>query len=166
MNREQRNGDDHPPGLFSLRHDAWGRLVLIDANGREHVGVEPIRGFPLSNPRRGIALCDSTGRELLWIDNLDALPASLREVLEDEMARREFMPVVRRILRVSSFAGPAEWEVETDRGPTRFLLDGEDGLRRLGGHGVMLIDNGGVRYLIPDMRRLDGASRRLLDHFF
>ena len=26
-------------------------------------------------------------------------------------------------------------------------------------------DSHGVRYLIPDVRRLDAASRRILDHF-
>ena len=65
---------DRDPGPatrpFGLVRDAWGRLVLIDADGRRHVGVEPVRAFPISDPRGWISLCDIHGRELLSIEPL------------------------------------------------------------------------------------------------
>jgi hypothetical protein len=42
------------------------------------------------------------------------------------------MPVLKRLKSVSSFATPSTWEVDTDRGPTRFTLKGEEDIRRLG----------------------------------
>src|SRR5438309_762456 len=69
---------------FTLHHDAWGRLVLTDAQGRVHVGVDPIRAFPITDPRRGLAICDADGREVLWIDDLDAVSPAVRPLLEDE----------------------------------------------------------------------------------
>ena len=83
--------------------------------------VEPVRTFPISDPDRWIAICDSEGRELVGVADVNALPADLRGVLERDLARREFVPQVRRILRVPVDAEPTHWEVETDRGPTRFV---------------------------------------------
>jgi hypothetical protein len=153
----------HPP--FALHHDAWGRLILTDADGRQHVGVEPVRAFPITDPRHGIALCDADGHELLWIDDLDTLPPTLCRFLEEDLARREFVPVVRRIVRISAPVEPSEWEVDTDRGRTRFVLNSEDDVRRLGDHRALLVDAHGIHYLIPDLRALDTTSRRLLERY-
>jgi hypothetical protein len=163
-NGESANGAPKAPD-FALRTDAWGRLVLTDAAGREHVGVEPVRAFPLSDPRRGVALCDAQGRELVWLDDLDALPPGPRAEVEAHLARREFVPVVRRVLKVSAPPEPTEWEVETDRGRTRFVLNSDEDVRRVGDHKAMITDAHGVRYLIADARALDAASRRFLDRY-
>src|SRR5205807_4091474 len=69
---------------------------------RRSSDLEPVRAFPLSSPRHGVSVCDAEGRELFWIDDLDALPADLRKILEDELRRREFVPVLRRIWAVSA----------------------------------------------------------------
>src|SRR5262245_54188388 len=116
---------------FGLHRDAWGRLVLTDGDGRQHTGVEPVRAFPLSSPRQGVSLTDAEGRELVWIDDLDALPAGLRQQLEEHLARREFVPVIQRVRSISAAVEPSDWEVETDRGRTRFLLKSEDDVYQL-----------------------------------
>jgi hypothetical protein len=150
---------------FTLHHDAWGRLVLTEPDGRQHVGVTPVHAFPISAPRQGIALRDAAGHEIYWIDQLDDLPGPLRHLLEEELARRTFLPVLRRVVRISAAVEPSEWEVETDRGPTRFLLAGEDDVHRLEGHQALVRDANGIRYLIPDLRALDATSRRLLERY-
>jgi hypothetical protein len=153
------------PRPFALDHDAWDRLVLTDADGRQHVGVELIRAFPLSDPQHGVSVCEANGREILWIDNLNDLPAPLARQIEEELARREFVPVIRRVLRVSAPVEPSEWEVETDRGRTRFLLNSEDDVHALDEHRALITDAHGVRYLIPDLTQLDAHSRRLLERY-
>jgi hypothetical protein len=157
---------DRQSAAFGLHHDAFGRLVLIDADGGRHVGVDPIRAFPLSVPSQFISLCDEHGRELVCVESLDDLPAHVRKVLEEDLARREFVPVIERISRVTGDGGPAsQWSVETDRGSTRFTIDGEDDVRTLGPHRAMITDSQGVRYLVADTRSLDAASRRILERF-
>jgi hypothetical protein len=159
-------GERREPAVsFSLQYDSFGRLVLTDDGGRRHVGVEPIRSFPLSDPQRWISLCNVEGVEVLWIEDLDAVPAATRKMLVDELGRREFMPVIQRIVNVSSNADPSQWEVTTDRGPTQFLLKSEDDVRRVGPNGAILVDSSGMRYLVPDTRRLDSTSRRVLERY-
>jgi hypothetical protein len=150
---------------FQLHHDAWGRLVLTDAQGRQHVGIDPVRAFPVTDPRHGISLCDAEGSEIVWLDSLDTLPAALHQLLEDELSRRHFLPVITRVLRVEGASEPTVWIVETDRGPTRFNLKSEEDVRRVAGQRVLIVDAHGVRYLIPDLHQLDTASRRWLERY-
>ena len=70
--------------------------------------------FPI--PQHWISLCNAEGVEVLWIEDLEAVPAATRKLLVEELSRREFMPVIQRIVNVSSNTDPSQWEVETDRG--------------------------------------------------
>ncbi|AGA29129.1 cyanophycin metabolism-associated DUF1854 family protein [Singulisphaera acidiphila] len=150
---------------FGLSQDAWGRLVLIDADGKRHVGVEPVRAFPITDPGLWVSLCDPNGREILCIESLDDLSPSIRQILEGELALREFTPVIKRILRLSGEISPSDWDVETDRGATRFTLDTEDDVRRISAHRVLITDSQKLRYQVPDVRLLDLSSRRILERF-
>lgn len=150
---------------FTIETDARGRMVLLDETGQRYVGVEPIRAFPISDPGRWISICDPEGQELVQVESLDDLPASTRHILLEELSRREFLPVIQRIIRVTTETIPARWEVETDRGPTEFTLDGEENVRRLGHDRALIIDARGIRYLIADTRVLDAHSRRILERY-
>jgi hypothetical protein len=150
---------------FGLSRDPWGRLELIDAEGRRFAGVEPVRAFPLSDPDRGVSLCDDSGREVAWIDDLTSLPPNIRTLLEEELASREFVPILRKILRISSDSAPSDWDVETDRGDTRFTLESDEQIRRIGPHRLLIADAAGLRYQIPDTRAMDAASRGWLERY-
>lgn len=148
-----------------LHHDSWGRLILTDAAGHEHSGVTVVRAFPMSAPRHGVSILGSDGHELAWIDDLDTLPPGERQAIEDALNRREFLPQLRRIVSVSGSVEPTEWEVETDRGATRFILNSDDDVRPLKGNRAVIVDSNGVRYLIADVDTLDAPSRGILERY-
>ncbi|MFT3666295.1 DUF1854 domain-containing protein [Piscinibacter sp.] len=148
-----------------LTRDAHGRLVLHDAEGGLHVGVLPVRAFALSDPGGAISLVGSDGRERLWIASPAAVPAQARALLDEELARREFAPVIERLVDVSTFTTPSTWQVRTDRGDARLVLKGEEDIRRLDGGALLVTDSHGIGYRIPDPRALDRRSRRLLERF-
>ena len=150
---------------FTLERNPLGQLVYHSAAGVTHVGVVPVRAFPLSAPDDGLSLVSAEGRELVWIEHLDALPVWLREMMAEELAAREFQPEVRRLVSVSTFSTPSVWVVETDRGSTEFVLKSEEDIRRLGSSGLLIASGQGVHYLVRDRQALDRASRRLLDRF-
>jgi hypothetical protein len=151
-------------GSFALHRNHAGRLVLTDRNGSAHVGVEPVRTFPISEPNRLISLVGSDGHELACIGDLAELPAETADLVRQELADREFLPRVERVVRVNTHKEPSEWEVVTDRGAVRFLLRDDD-IRRLGPTRAILVDMHGVRYYIPDSRQLDPKSRRILTQY-
>ena len=150
---------------FQLERDAFGRLVLIDAQGQRHEGVVPVRAFPLSAPDEGLSLVGTDGRECLWVDRIDDVPASARAMLDAELAARDFAPVLLKLHAVSSFGVPSTWQVSTDRGETSFVLKAEEDIRRLDGSALLIASAHGVQFRIPDVQSLDRASRRLLERF-
>jgi hypothetical protein len=150
---------------FELKRNAFGKLVLTNEAGEEFVGVTPVRSFPVQAPTRGISLVREGGKEVAWIEDLDALPADIRTLVTDELDGREFMPEILQIRSVSSFATPSTWLVKTDRGDTEFVLKGEEDIRRLGAYSLLLSDSHGIHFLIRDMFAIDKGSRKILDRF-
>lgn len=154
---------------FALQRNAFGKLDYIGPDGVAHANITPVRAFALSAPERGISIVSAEGKELAWIDTLDELPETLRALLLEEFAQREFMPEIRRIASVGSYATPSTWQVETDRGATELVLKSEDDIRRLRNalypNGLLIADSNGIHYLIRDRNALDAHSRRILKRF-
>ncbi|WP_341678624.1 DUF1854 domain-containing protein [Niveibacterium sp. SC-1] len=150
---------------FQLSRQASGRLAFVSAEGVVVDGVVPVRAFPIAAPDEGIALVAPDGHEVAWIDRIADLPGELAQLVSEELASREFMPQILKLKAVSTFATPSTWSVETDRGETRFILKGEEDIRRLAGNALLIADNHGVQYLIRDLLAMDRHSRRLLDRF-
>ncbi len=153
-----------PLPALELHRNALGRLVLT-IDGVSHEGVVPVRNFPMSAPDAGLSLVDGEGKERLWVDHVALLPAAVRDLVEEELRSREFIPHIRHIQAVSTFATPSTWEVDTDRGSTRLVLKGEEDIRRLPGGSLLITDNQGVQFMIPDLVALDRKSKRLLERF-
>ncbi|QNP49899.1 cyanophycin metabolism-associated DUF1854 family protein [Diaphorobacter aerolatus] len=152
---------------FELSRNAHGRLTLRRASdGVEHVGVLPVRAYPISAPNEGLSLFGTDGHELIWIDHIDQLSADQRQLIEDELAAREFVPTIQRILNVSTFATPSTWTVETDRGPFDLVLKAEEDIRKLEGRTHLLITaSDGLQFRVRDSNALDKHSRKLLSRF-
>ena len=155
-----------PSHSLRMNRDAHGRLALTLPDGTVHSGVLPVRAFPLAAPEEGLSLVGADGHELLWLDRLDDLPEPARTLVREELAVREFVPTISKIVKVSSFSTPSTWDVETDRGTTTLVLKAEEDIRRLRGRTALLIASAsGVQYAIADSTSLDRASRRLLERF-
>lgn len=150
---------------IKLTRNPAGRLQFTASDGKVHVGVFPVRAFPIAAPDEGFSLLNQEGRELAWIARLEDLAAATRLLIEEELALREFMPEIHRINSVSSFATPSTWNVETDRGDTELVLKAEDHIRRLGQTSFIITDSHDVNFLIRDSDQLDKHSRKLLDRF-
>jgi hypothetical protein len=150
---------------FLLARNQAGRLLLTLTDGRVYEGVVPVRAFPLQAPDQCVAFMSLEGKEVAWVDELSALPQDTRDLIKQEIASREMMPVIERIVSVSTLSTPSTWEVVTDRGATQLILKGEEDIRRLTGSTLIITDSHGLRFMLPDMQALDKNSRRILDRF-
>jgi hypothetical protein len=150
----------------TLQRNAFGKLVLTTALGEQFDSVVPIRAFPVQSPDDGIALVNLDGKEVAWLDRLDAVDEPARSLIAEELATREFMPVILEIVSVTGFSTPCTWKVKTDRGTTEFVLRGDEDIRRVGTEGSLLVaDSHGIQFLIRDHRTLNHHSRKILDRF-
>jgi hypothetical protein len=148
----------------ALKRDSAGRLEL-SLNGEVFRNVTPVRAFPVTAPNEGIALMSKDGKELVWIARIADCEPQFASLVIEELAQRDFMPVISEITRVSSYVTPCTWTVSTDRGVTQFILRGEEGIRKLGAGALLITDSYGLQYLVQDYRRFDRASRKILDRF-
>ncbi|CAN7309603.1 DUF1854 domain-containing protein [Pseudoduganella sp. LjRoot289] len=150
---------------FTLARDSFGRLNLTDAAGAVHENVAPVRAFPIQAPDRGISLVSTDGKEIAWIDSFADLSPANAALVHEELQGREFMPEITRIEAVTSYATPCTWSVETNRGPTEFVLRGEEDIRRIGSESLLVSDNHGIHFLIRNQYELDKHSKKILDRF-
>lgn len=153
------------PTTFELSRDAFGKLVLTTPDGQEHVGVQPVRAFPIQSPERGISLLDADGHEVAWVEVLAEVPQPQQDLIREALGGREFMPEIQAILSVTTFATPCTWRVLTDRGETSFVLKGDEDIRRLNGNTLLVTDSHGIHFLIRDLSQLSRDSRKILDRF-
>jgi len=147
---------------WRLERHAHGRLDLIGADGRRHADVDVLRGFPVTAPAGPVAIVAADGGELAWIESLAAETPALRDLLGQELAQREFLPVIERIEAISD-SEPPEWAVFTDRGPHRFKVGHVDDVVHQPDGGASITDTHGVRYRIVNVDALDARSRRLFE---
>ena len=150
---------------FQLAFDPFGKLVVTLADGTQHVGAVVARAFPIAASEQCISVLSAEGKELVWIENLSDLPAQTRDIIQQALQGREFMPEILRLDGVNSFSTPSIWRVQTNRGPAQLVLKGEEDIRRLTTHRLIVADAHGVQFLIRDLPSLDRHTRKLLDRF-
>jgi hypothetical protein len=154
-----------PLTRFSLNSNAFGKLVLTTPDGQVFSGVMPVRAFPIQLSEQCISMVDADGHEVAWIDTLADVPQPAQGLIREALQSREFIPEILAIQSVTSFSTPCTWFVRTDRGDTRFVLRGDEDIRRLGGNTLLVTDSHGIHFLIRDTASLSRDSRKILDRF-
>jgi hypothetical protein len=148
-----------------IERNSFGRLRVWTDDGVAHEPVTAVRAFPIQAPEGDISLVAPDGHEVHCIARLSDLQPAQRALVEEELRQREFIPVIERLVAVSSFATPSTWTVDTDRGRCTFVLKGEEDIRRLHGSALLVVDSHGVQFMIRDPQALDRQGRTLLDRF-
>ena len=150
---------------FQLTRDSFGRLVLTNPEGEVFEGVVPVRAYPIQAPQDGVALVATDGHEVGWLDRLADAPPSVQVLIQEALDTREFMPEIQDIVSVTSFSTPCTWTVKTDWGDTRFVLRGDEDIRRVGPTVLLVTDSHGIQFKIRDLALLSKESRRIMDRF-
>ena len=155
---------EQAPGNVELHALAPGELSLKSAGVA--YSVHPVRCFPLNEPTEWISLVDNQGFEVAIVRTLTNLEPARRDLIEDALRKREFLPIITRIHRIDVESAHSEWRISTDRGDTQFLLGHDDHVRALSKARFVVTDSTGMRYLVHDISRLDAKSQRLLSRYF
>jgi hypothetical protein len=159
--KESKNGRTDN-ACWNLTRRADGRLVLRRENVEGETPVQVACCFPWTHPHEFISLRDDKGREQELIENLHELPSPLREMIEEELAQRNFMPRITGIEAIADEIELFHWRVITDVGPRRFLTRRSDHPRKLANGDVLIKDVSNDLYLIRNPKGLDAKSLKLL----
>jgi len=146
-----------PGKLKFFKHGATLRLTVMEE--KSFLKTIVARVFPLSHPVQYLSVRDGGSNEVGVIRSSSELDAESRRVVEEELNRRYFMPIIRRIRKVVERFGVVEWHVDTERGSCQFTTrDLRENVLRLGAARYVISDVDDNRYEIPDTSRLDAKS--------
>lgn len=149
------------PTELRVSLDEQGRLRVKFADGSWHVNVRVVPAFPITRPHRFFFIRDEDGNELGLLIDPRKLDRESRDLILDQADQVYFMPRITRIIRVDEQAGVATWEVETDRGWSKFeMVPRSESVWYVGRDRVLIRDVDGNRYLIEDQTALDPRSKR------
>lgn len=151
------------PKKVRLFRNNGSDLMLTIEGECSYLKVLVKRSFPLSMPDHYFSFIDGNGKEIGVINDIHNLDSESKELVKDELRKRYFIPVIRKIKAIRERFGVVEWNVKTDKGSKKFLTRGlHDNILDLGPHRLMIKDVGDSRYEIHDITRLDTRSFSLL----
>jgi hypothetical protein len=144
---------------FTLSIDGQGKVVLSRQGEEDARDVRIRRAFPWSEPDRYISIRSADGKELALIENLGKISAEQRQLIEKQLEKWAFVPVITRIVGIDMRFGFQQWKVETDRGPVEFRVQEREDIRFLGDGRFSVKDVEGCIYELPSLAQLDEHSR-------
>ena len=141
--------DDQPPTL-SIAGDLFFNVKIRQA-------------FPLSFDSRYITFFDQEDEYLGIVADPGACDEETGRIIRDEIEWRYFRPKINRVVDMEGRGGTSFFSVETDRGEVKIpMRDLREGMMELSPGRILITDEHGNRYEIPDLDRLDRRSRRLI----
>jgi hypothetical protein len=152
------------PSNAVFTRTAGGFLSLRTGDGEEHARVNLHRAFPFSEAYEYISVRDTEGKEIGIIRSLNDFPKEVVKLLEEDMNRRYFAPVITKINSLKEEFGYSYWDVQTDAGPCRFTVrNGSSSFINITEVRIMVVDVDGNRFEITYYRELDEKSIKKLE---
>lgn len=146
-----------------LKFFRYGDVLRVTIEGdRSCLRVVPMRAFPISMRDKYISIRDMKGDELGIIKNPKELDKESYELLEEELYKRYFVPVILKVKSIRDKLGIVEWEVVTDRGHRSFITRSIHDSIEETGKGFIIRDIENNKYELRDYSELDSKSAELI----
>ena len=132
--------------------------------GEVYYNLEPRRLFPLSGLTKYITLLDRENKEKAIIRDISTLDKDSRAALEGCLDEYYMIPRIKRFIKMREKFLIWMWTVETDRGICTFEIRNHlTAVKPLYDGRILIKDANDNRYEIPDVRKLDKKSRKMID---
>lgn len=148
---------------FELSFDEQSRLVLKRQGQDDIVDVRVRRAFPWSEQGRFVSIRTAEGKEIVMIDDLSTLEASVRRIIDSQLRATNFIPKITRVRELDTSFGHQEWHVETDRGPAEFRVQEREDVRFMNDGRFRIKDADGNVYEMAPLDQMDEASRKAVE---
>ena len=128
----------------------------------EVIPVRTRRCFPWSEPTRFVTLRDGEDKELVLIEDLNALEPDSRAMIHEALAEADFVLEVESVLSVETEIDIRVWRVRTRQGECQFQTKMDDFPEVMPEGGLLFRDVVGNLFRVPATESLDERSRKLL----
>ena len=133
--------------------------------GTEYRRVILMRALPLTQPDDYICISDVDKNEIGIIETLGDFSPEQQAMINNELSKRYFCPVITEIKSVKEKFGNFYFDVMIGERKKNFTVKNITKNIRYHGDGFDIIDVDGNRYNIPDYGKISGKSRRNLDPY-
>ncbi len=128
------------------------------------LSLEAHRLFPKSGPNKYIVLLDEEGDQKAIIRDVDSLMPESKAVIQKALDEYYMIPRITKFIKMTEKFKIWMWTAETDHGEITFEIRNHIASVKLLYDGRVLIKDGNDnRYEIPDYRKLDKRSRKMLE---
>lgn len=146
--------------------DEYDELYLRRGNDDPCGPLTVQRAFPLSKADEFLSLKDKEGGEVAVIRRLQELDADSRAAVQKQLQWSYFASTITTVHAIDVRFHVPHWDVEPDRGRRVFELhSSRRDVRVLPGGRALVRDADGNVYEIPDVSRLDAASRAIVEDY-
>ena len=139
--------------------------LTIEIEGMQSIlGARIKRVFPLSSPDQFFSIQNAEDDEVVILKSLDGASEDARKLIEEELDRRYFSPVISKINHVKSVPGMWSFDVETNRGPIVFYVrNWRESSYEVETNRWHITSVDGERFEIKDLDALDKRSQKLIE---
>ena len=138
--------------------------VQFFGSDEKFVEVEPHRLFPRSGGNKYVALLNSEGEQVAIIRDTAKLMPESRTVIESALEEYYMIPRITKFIEMTQKFKIWMWTAETDHGIIKFEIRNHmASVKPLYDGRVLITDANDNRYEIPDYRKLDKRSRKMLE---
>ena len=146
------------------------KVTQPDGTVEEFERVVPVRAFPITDPEEFISVKEpdsrekGKGAEIGLIRRMSDFDTQTQELLREELDRRYFTPVIKKLTGVKEKFGYFYWDAETSAGKVSFVMTNvTSNIRTLEDGRVFIHDIDGNCFQIPDPSKLDKASLKKIE---
>ncbi len=126
--------------------------------------LEAHRLFPKSGSTKCIALMTHDGEQIAIIRDISSLDSDSAAAINNSLKEYYMIPKIKRFITMSDKFQIWMWTVETDHGIITFeIRDHIASVKPLYDGRVLIKDADDNRYEVPDIKKLDKRSRRMLE---
>ncbi|MBR2876445.1 MAG: DUF1854 domain-containing protein [Clostridia bacterium] len=141
-------------------------VIFVDVEfytGEKFTGVELRRMFPITGLTKYIALVDSNGEQIAIIRDLNDLLDESKAVAEKCLEEYYMIPRILKFIKMSEKFKIWMWTAETDKGVYTFEIRNHiTAVKPLYDGRVLIKDANDNRYEIPDVKKLDKKSLKMI----
>ena len=146
------------------------KVTQPDGTVEKFERVVPVRAFPITDPEEFISIKEpdsrekGKGAEIGLIRQMIDFDPETQALLREELDRRYFTPVIKKLLGVKEKFGYFYWDAETSAGKVSFVMTNiTSNIRTLEDGRVFIHDIDGNCFQIPDPSKLDKASLKKIE---
>lgn len=146
------------------------RLAADGGKSEEFERIVPVRAFPITEPGQYIAIREpdtregGKGAEIGMIADLADFDEDTRKLINEELSRRYFTPVIEKIYNVKEKFGYMYFDVKTSAGKVSFVMNNpSSNIRVLEDNRSLIYDIDGNCFEIPELDKFDKASYRKIE---